>query len=81
MTAAVRLFSVEDLETFPEDGRRYEVLEGELTAGALVIVGQTGGEAKPAGPSGSPLTGGAGGGGGNRGPSGGGGGGGRRGGF
>ena len=62
------------------DGSSTEVLEGELTAGALVIVGQTGGEAKPAGPSGSPLTGGAGGGG-NRGPSGGGGGGGRRGGF
>ncbi len=30
MTAAVRLFTVEDLETFPEDGRRYEVIEGEL---------------------------------------------------
>jgi len=30
MTAGVRLFTVEDLETFPEDGNRYEVIEGEL---------------------------------------------------
>lgn len=56
------------------DGSVTEVTEGELTEGALVILGQTGGEApKAAGPSGSPLTGG--GAGGNRG------GGGRRGGF
>jgi len=56
------------------DGSVTEVLGGELDEGALVILGQTGGEApKAAGPSSSPLTGG----GGNRG----GGGGGRRGGF
>lgn len=30
MTAGVRLFTVEDLEAFPEDGNRYEVIEGEL---------------------------------------------------
>jgi Uma2 family endonuclease len=30
MTAGVRLFTVQDLETFPEDGNRYEVIEGEL---------------------------------------------------
>jgi Uma2 family endonuclease len=30
MSAGVRLFTVEDLETFPEDGNRYEVIEGEL---------------------------------------------------
>jgi HlyD family secretion protein len=60
------------------DGSSTEVLEGELTEGALVIVGQSGGEAPKAGPSGSPLSGGMGGQGGNRG---GGGGGGRRGGF
>ncbi len=59
------------------DGSSTEVTEGELTEGALIIVGQSGGEApKAAGPSGSPLTGGAGGG-----QRGGGGGGGRKGGF
>jgi Uma2 family endonuclease len=30
MAAGVRLFTVEDLETFPEDGKRYEVIEGEI---------------------------------------------------
>jgi Uma2 family endonuclease len=30
MSAGVRLFTVQDLETFPEDGNRYEVIEGEL---------------------------------------------------
>lgn len=30
MAIAARLFTVEDLETFPEDGNRYEVIEGEL---------------------------------------------------
>ena len=30
MTAGARLFTVEDLETFPDDGNRYEVIEGEL---------------------------------------------------
>jgi HlyD family secretion protein len=60
------------------DGSSTEVTEGELSEGALVIVGQSGGEAsKAAAPSKSPLTGGAGGaGGGQRG-----GGGGRKGGF
>ena len=59
------------------DGSSTEVTEGELTEGALIIVGQSGGEApKAAGPSGSPLTGGAPGG-----QRGGGGGGGRKGGF
>jgi HlyD family secretion protein len=59
------------------DGSTTEVTEGELTEGALVIVGQSGGEApsKAAGPTKSPLTGGAGGG------ARGGGGGGRKGGF
>jgi len=57
------------------DGSTTEVTEGELTEGALVIVGQSGGEApsRAAGPAKSPLTGGGG--------ARGGGGGGRKGGF
>ncbi len=30
MIAGARLFTVEDLATFPDDGNRYEVIEGEL---------------------------------------------------
>jgi len=56
------------------DGSSTEVTEGELTEGALVIIGQSGGEAPKATSGGSPLTGGGG-------PRGGGGGGGRRGGL
>ena len=60
------------------DGSNTEVLEGELTEGALVILGQSGGVEAPkaATPTKSPLTGGGGGG-----QRGGGGGGGRKGGF
>ncbi len=59
------------------DGSSTEVTEGELTEGALVILGQSGGveATRAAGPTKSPLTGGGGG------QRGGGGGGGRKGGF